>query len=67
LCLLDKNPEREEEAKIEFQVLQKAYEVLSNQQERAWYDEHWRTILREGIILQLAEWLQLSKYECNEK
>jgi len=48
--LPDKNLERHEEAKAEFQVLQQAYEVLSNPQERAWYDEHRHAILRGGKL-----------------
>jgi DnaJ family protein A protein 5 len=39
-----------EEAKAEFQVLQQAYEVLSNGQERAWYDKHREAVLREGMF-----------------
>lgn len=45
---LDKNPDRLEEAKEEFQTLQQAYEVLSNPQERAWYDEHRLSVLKGG-------------------
>lgn len=32
----DKNPDNSEIAKTKFQTLQQAYEVLSDQQERAW-------------------------------
>ena len=32
----DKNPEQAEEAKEKFQLIQQAYEVLSDAQERAW-------------------------------
>ena len=45
----DKNPDRLEESKTEFQFLQQAYEVLSNPQERAWYDEHRHAVLRGGM------------------
>lgn len=33
----DKNPDNPDEAKKRFQVIQQAYEVLSDPQERAWY------------------------------
>lgn len=42
----DKNPECLEEAKERFQLIQQAYEVLSDAQERAWYDNHREQILR---------------------
>lgn len=42
----DKNPERLEEAKEHFQLIQQAYEVLSDCHERAWYDNHRDQILR---------------------
>ncbi|CAG7834323.1 unnamed protein product, partial [Allacma fusca] len=45
----DKNPDRLEEAKEEFQILQQAYETLSNPQERAWYDEHRNALLKGGL------------------
>ncbi|ODM95919.1 DnaJ subfamily C member 21 [Orchesella cincta] len=45
----DKNPDRQDEAKEEFQKLQQAYETLSNPQERAWYDKHRDAVLREGF------------------
>lgn len=48
---VDKNPDRAEEAKTEFQVIVRAYEVLSNPQERAWYDKHRQAVLREGMFL----------------
>ncbi|KAK2717078.1 dnaJ homolog subfamily C member 21-like [Artemia franciscana] len=41
----DKNPDREEEAKREFQFIQAAYDVLSDPQERAWYDRHKEALL----------------------
>ncbi|CAL8078053.1 unnamed protein product [Orchesella dallaii] len=45
----DKNPDRQDEAKEQFQKLQQAYETLSNPQDRAWYDKHRDAVLREGF------------------
>ncbi|XP_046670425.1 dnaJ homolog subfamily C member 21 [Homalodisca vitripennis] len=45
----DKNPNNVEEAKIQFQLVQQAYEVLSDSHERAWYDKHRESILRGGL------------------
>lgn len=42
----DKNIENSEEAKEKFQLIQQAYEVLSDSHERAWYDRHKDQILR---------------------
>ncbi|KAG5679913.1 hypothetical protein PVAND_009449 [Polypedilum vanderplanki] len=42
----DKNLQNENEAKVKFQLIQQAYEVLSDPQERAWYDKHREQILR---------------------
>jgi len=42
----DKNRENVEEAKEEFQLIQQSYEVLSDPQERAWYDKHRDALLR---------------------
>nr|CAG4642599.1 EOG090X085R [Evadne anonyx] len=42
----DKNLDNAEEAKREFQIIQAAYEVLNDPQERAWYDKH-----RDAILL----------------
>ncbi|XP_017484472.1 PREDICTED: dnaJ homolog subfamily C member 21 [Rhagoletis zephyria] len=42
----DKNPDSLDEAKERFQLIQQAYEVLSDPQERAWYDNHRDQILR---------------------
>ncbi|KAI9005922.1 hypothetical protein BC832DRAFT_620814 [Gaertneriomyces semiglobifer] len=42
----DKNPHRIEEATDLFSQIQEAYEVLSDDQERAWYDSHRESILR---------------------
>eukprot|EP00501_MAST-03F_sp_TOSAG23-6_P000821 GSMAST32.ASY1.ANO1.851.1 assembled CDS len=44
----DKNLHREEEAAERFKCIQHAYEVLSDDQERAWYDSHREVILRGG-------------------
>ncbi|WFD22069.1 hypothetical protein MEQU1_000731 [Malassezia equina] len=44
----DKNPGQEEEANKRFIKLQEAYEVLSDEQERAWYDQN-RERLINGI------------------
>ncbi|CAG9764390.1 unnamed protein product [Ceutorhynchus assimilis] len=42
----DKNLDDPDNAKEQFQVVQQAYEVLSDKQERAWYDAHRDQILR---------------------
>ncbi|XP_030373132.1 dnaJ homolog subfamily C member 21 [Scaptodrosophila lebanonensis] len=42
----DKNLDSLEEAKKRFLLIQQAYEVLSDAQERAWYDNHREQILR---------------------
>lgn len=42
----DKNPDNIEEAKREFILVQQAYEVLSDVQERAFYDRHRDSILK---------------------
>eukprot|EP00871_Galdieria_phlegrea_P000047 jgi/Galph1/1042/GphlegSOOS_G5749.1 len=42
----DKNPDRVEEATVRFKELQHAYSVLSDDDERAWYDAHKESILR---------------------
>ncbi|XP_031556654.1 LOW QUALITY PROTEIN: dnaJ homolog subfamily C member 21-like [Actinia tenebrosa] len=44
----DKNPENVEECTKIFAEIQQAYEVLSDPQERAWYDKHREQILRGG-------------------
>ncbi|XP_037947449.1 dnaJ homolog subfamily C member 21-like [Teleopsis dalmanni] len=42
----DKNLQNLEEAKERFQLIQQAYDVLSDSHERAWYDNHREQILR---------------------
>lgn len=42
----DKNIDNTEVAKEQFQLVQQAYEVLSDRHERAWYDNHREQILR---------------------
>jgi DnaJ family protein A protein 5 len=44
----DKNTENPEEATDMFQEIQQAYDVLSDHQERAWYDKHREQILNGG-------------------
>lgn len=36
----DKNPNDVAAATLKFSIIQSAYEVLSDEQERAWYDDH---------------------------
>ncbi|KAL1461844.1 hypothetical protein WDU94_013711 [Cyamophila willieti] len=43
----DKNPNNLEESKEQFQLIQQAYEVLSNPHERAFYDKHKDVFLRQ--------------------
>lgn len=45
---IDKNHHRVEEATKQFAFIAEAYEVLSDPQERAWYDSHRDAILRGG-------------------
>lgn len=42
----DKNPGKEKEANQSFAIIQRAYEVLSDPQERSWYDQHREAILK---------------------
>ncbi|XP_065091585.1 dnaJ homolog subfamily C member 21 [Ochlerotatus camptorhynchus] len=44
----DKNLDSSEEANQQFLLVQAAYDVLSDPQERAWYDNHREQILRGG-------------------
>ncbi|NXW23121.1 DJC21 protein, partial [Circaetus pectoralis] len=45
----DKNPENAEEAAEQFKLIQAAYDVLSDPQERAWYDSHREALLKGGL------------------
>ncbi|GAB6022307.1 DnaJ sub C member 21 [Chamberlinius hualienensis] len=45
----DKNLDNIEEATEKFREIQQAYDVLSDPQERAWYDRHREAILRGGL------------------
>ncbi|XP_076751906.1 dnaJ homolog subfamily C member 21 [Xylocopa sonorina] len=45
----DKNLDNPEEAKEQFQLVQQAWEVLSDPHERTWYDNHREAILKGGI------------------
>lgn len=44
----DKNPDNIDEAKEQFQLIQQAYEVLSDPRERQWYDNHREYIINSG-------------------
>ncbi|RLV90089.1 J protein JJJ1 [Spathaspora sp. JA1] len=43
----DKNPDNVEQATHEFSLVRAAYEVLSDAQERSWYDSHKNSILND--------------------
>ncbi|KFO80009.1 DnaJ subfamily C member 21, partial [Cuculus canorus] len=45
----DKNLENAEEAAEQFKLIQAAYDVLSDPQERAWYDNHIEALLKGGV------------------
>lgn len=45
----DKNLDSPQEAKEHFQIVQQAWEVLSDPHERTWYDNHREAILKGGI------------------
>ncbi|KAL3841985.1 hypothetical protein ACJMK2_020061 [Sinanodonta woodiana] len=45
----DKNPDNIEECTAQFRLVQQAYEVLGDPQERAFYDKHREAILRGGL------------------
>ncbi|NXS65421.1 DJC21 protein, partial [Pandion haliaetus] len=45
----DKNPDNAEEAAEQFKLIQAAYDVLSDPQERAWYDSHREALLKGGL------------------
>ncbi|NWI85554.1 DJC21 protein, partial [Pitta sordida] len=48
-CPADKNLENTEEAAEQFRLIQAAYDVLSDPQERAWYDNHREALLKGGV------------------
>lgn len=50
VCLIcaDKNRDNLEEATTQFQLIQAAFAVLNDPQERAWYDNHRDALLRGG-------------------
>ncbi|OPJ82465.1 dnaJ homolog subfamily C member 21 isoform X2 [Patagioenas fasciata] len=45
----DKNLDNAEEAAEQFKLIQAAYDVLSDPQERAWYDNHREALLKRGV------------------
>ncbi|XP_038599979.1 dnaJ homolog subfamily C member 21 [Tachyglossus aculeatus] len=45
----DKNLENATEAAEQFKLIQAAYDVLSDPQERAWYDNHREALLKGGV------------------
>lgn len=45
----DKNPDNLDESTVQFRLVQQAYEVLNDPQERAFYDKHREAILRGGM------------------
>ncbi|XP_061656438.1 dnaJ homolog subfamily C member 21 [Syngnathoides biaculeatus] len=45
----DKNLDKAEEAAEHFKLIQAAYDVLSDPQERAWYDNHREALLKGGL------------------
>ncbi|XP_072517839.1 dnaJ homolog subfamily C member 21 [Salminus brasiliensis] len=45
----DKNLENAEEAAEQFKLIQAAYDVISDPQERAWYDNHREALLKGGV------------------
>lgn len=47
----DKNLDNLQAATEQFKLIQQAYDVLSDPQERAWYDKHREAILKGGMTL----------------
>ncbi|XP_028318550.1 dnaJ homolog subfamily C member 21 [Gouania willdenowi] len=45
----DKNLDNSDEAEEQFKLIQAAYDVLSDPQERAWYDNHRDALLKGGL------------------
>ncbi|XP_022105462.1 dnaJ homolog subfamily C member 21-like [Acanthaster planci] len=64
----DKNPDNITECTEKFAVIQKAYDVLTDPQERAWYDKHREAILKgygddyEGGSVNLMQYFTASAY-----
>eukprot|EP00049_Salpingoeca_infusionum_P004292 m.76635 g.76635 ORF g.76635 m.76635 type:complete len:699 (+) comp12494_c0_seq1:112-2208(+) len=58
----DKNPDNHEEATRQFQLVQAAYAVLSDPQERAWYDNHRDALLRGGDGMDGGEGVDLMQF-----
>lgn len=50
-CFPDKNLDNLQAATEQFKLIQQAYDVLSDPQERAWYDKHREAILKGGMTL----------------
>ena len=66
--LTDKNPGDVEEATAQFRLVKQAYEILTDPQERAWYDRHREAILRGGKMVwdtdkNAADNLQTSRWQ----
>lgn len=64
----DKNKDNADEATDKFQEIQQAYDVLSDKQEKAWYDKHREQILNGGDdyiddSLNLMHYFQPSAYD----
>ena len=51
VLLTDKNPDNIDECTKVFHLIQQAYEVLIDPQERAWYDKHREAILKGGTCI----------------
>ncbi|CDQ88692.1 unnamed protein product [Oncorhynchus mykiss] len=51
----DKNLDNADEAAEQFKLIQAAYEVLSDPQERAWYDNHREALLKGGVSGEYAD------------
>lgn len=60
--LSDKNPDKTEECTKVFALIQKAYEVLSDPQERAWYDKHREAIIKGGTVYILFSEFNLQRF-----
>ncbi|XP_038068653.1 dnaJ homolog subfamily C member 21-like [Patiria miniata] len=64
----DKNPDNITECTEKFAVIQKAFDVLADPQERAWYDKHREAILKgygddyEGSSINLMQYFTASAY-----